>query len=246
MFVNHTDVTITQNIISDIGRYAVGENGCGAALSENDHGIYISGGGGPVDTVFIANNIFYRTERGFAIQLYPGTLSNISILNNTFVWSDTTAGASQGHIVVGYLTSGTNILIENNVSYQPGKWFIWLGNSSETVTGTIANNIIYGTSSVTSTPPSGFSPTIAANMVSADPKLANVGSSTMDASPSTPDAHLTSGSPAIKAGLTLAAVPNDFAGTLRIPGAYDIGAYAYRTSAVVPAAPTNLAVTAAQ
>jgi hypothetical protein len=77
-------------------------------------------------------------------------------------------------------------------------------------------------------------------MVNTDPKLVSAGSSAMD-NPSVPDAHLTLGSSAIKAGLTLAAVPVDFDGTPRIPGAYDIGSYAFAlTSTVVP--PTNLQV----
>jgi hypothetical protein len=59
--------------------------------------------------------------------------------------------------------------------------------------------------------------------------------------PSIPDAHLTSVSPAIKAGLTLAAVPVDFDGTARIPGAYDIGSYAYALASTVAPA-TNLQV----
>jgi hypothetical protein len=186
------------------------------------------------NNVLVANNVFYRTERGWAIQIYNGSSTNISIFNNTFVWSDGRSGAAAGHIVVA--ASVSNLLIENNISYQPNRWLV--NTMSGSVTGTIANNIIFGTSSVTSGASSGFSLTITGNLVNMDPKLASVGSSIMD-NPSTPDAHLTSGSPAIKAGLTLAAVPADFDGTARIPGAYDIGSYAYAlTSAVAP--PTNL------
>jgi hypothetical protein len=111
---------------------------------------------------------------------------------------------------------------------------------SGSVTGTIANNIIYGTSSVTSGASSGFSLTITGNMVNTDPKLVSVGSSVMD-NPSVPDAHLTLGSPAIKAGLTLSAVLDDFAGIPRIPGLYDIGSYAFALASPV-APPTNLRV----
>lgn len=233
LFVRASNVTITQNIISDIGRYDAGENGCTATLYNHDHGIYADLG---PNNVFVANNIFYRTERGWAIQIYNGSSANISILNNTFVWSDARSGAAAGHIVVA--ASVSNLLIENNISYQPNKWFV--NAMSGTVTGTIANNVIYGTSSVTSGSPSGFSLTNTGNIVNTDPKIVSAGSSVMD-NPSVPDAHLTSGSPAAKAGLTLAAVPVDFAGTPRISGAYDIGSYAYTlTSTVAP--PTNLQV----
>ena len=233
LFVRYSNVTITQNIISDIGRYDVGETGCTATLYNHDHGIYADLG---PNNVLVANNVFYRTERGWAIQIYNGSSTNISILNNTFVWSDARSGAAAGHIVVA--ASVSNLLIENNISYQPNKWLV--NTMSGSVTGTIANNIIYGTSSVTSGPPSGFSLTINGNMLNTDPRLVSVGSSVMD-NPSVPDAHLTLGSPAIKAGLTLVAVPVDFDGTARIPGAYDIGSYAYGlTSTVAP--PTNLQV----
>jgi hypothetical protein len=233
LFVRYSNVTITQNIISDIGRYDVGENGCTATLYNHDHGIYADLG---PNNVLVANNLFYRTERGWAIQIYNGSSTNISIFNNTFVWSDERSGAAAGHIVVA--ASVSNLLIENNISYQPNKWLV--NAMSGSVTGTIANNIIYGTSSVTSGPSSGFSLTITGNVVNTDPKLVSVGSSVMD-NPSVPNAHLTLGSPAIKAGLTLAAVPDDFAGTPRIPGAYDIGSYASTlVSTAVP--PTNLQV----
>jgi hypothetical protein len=235
LFVDRSNVTITQNIIGDIGRYDVGENGCTATLYNHDHGIYMSGPANP-SNIFVANNIFYRCERGWSIQIYEGTWNNISILNNTMLYSDTRSGASGGQIVVA--SSVSNLLIENNISYQPNKWLV--NTMSGSVTGTIANNIIYGTSSVTSGPPSGFSLTITGNVVNTDPKLVSVGSSVTD-NPSVPDARLILGSPAIKAGLTLAAVPDDFAGTPRIPGAYDIGSYAFTAVSTV-APPTNLRV----
>src|SRR6266403_1062549 len=233
LFVRYSNVTITQNIISDIGRYDAGENGCTATLYNHDHGIYSDLG---PNNVLVSNNIFYRTERGWAIQIYNGSSTNISILNNTFIWSDARSGAAAGHIVVA--ASVSNLLIENNISYQPNRWLV--NTMSGSVTGTIANNIIYGTSSVTSGASSGFSLTITGNMVNADPKLVSVGSSVMD-NPSVPDAQLTLGSPAIKAGLTLSAVLDDFAGIPRIPGLYDIGSYAFALASPV-APPTNLRV----
>ena len=222
LFVRYSNVTITQNMIADIGRYDAGEDGCTATLYNHDHGIYMVLG---PNNVLVANNVFYRTERGWAIQIYNGSSTNISIFNNTFVSSDARSGAAGGHIVVA--ASVSNLLIENNISYHPNTWFVnaWSGS----VTGNIANNIIYGTSSVTSSLSSGFSLTITGNFVNTDPKLASVGRSVLD-NPSGPDAHLTSASPAIKPGLTLAAVPVDFDGIPRIPGPYDIGSYAYAES----------------
>jgi len=237
MFVSHSNVTITQNIISDIGRYAVGENGCAASLPYKDHGIYNDYG---ADNVFIANNIFYRVERGYSVQLYNGTWNNFSILNNTFVWGDPN---TTGFIVFD-VVAVNNLLIENNNFYQPYGNALIKYNTG-TSTGSIANNIIYGAANVMNTTSSGFNATITGNVLNTDPKLVSVGSSVMD-NPSVPDAHLTLGSPAIKAGLTLAAVPDDFGGALRIPGAYDMGAYAFTTSTSAPVTPTNLKVVAVQ
>ena len=225
-FVYYGHVIITQNLISDIGRYAVGENGCTSSLIQNDHGIYLDGELGNQGDVTISDNIFYRCERGYSIQVYPGTWTNISILNNTFLWSDVTSGASGGQIVVD--ANVTNLLIENNISYQPNQYMIF--SIGGTVTGTYANNLVYGASNVTSSVPSGFTVAVTGTITNTDPKLVNVGSSVVDdSSAPIPDAHLTADSPAIKAGLTLATVPLDFAGTPRIPGAYDIGSYASRT-----------------
>jgi len=161
------NVTITQNIIADIGRYDAGENGCTATLYK-PRPRYLRDLG--PNNVLSLNNIFYRTERGWAIQIYNGSSTNISILNNTFIWSDARSGAAAGHIVVA--ASVSNLLIENNISYQPNRWLV--NTMSGSVTGTIANNIIYGTSSVTSSASSGFSLTITGNMVNTDPKLVSV------------------------------------------------------------------------
>ena len=237
IFVYHSYVTITQNIISDNGRLQLGENGCNITRSNfSDHGIYADGAVGPTD-LLVSNNIFYRNERGWSVHVYPGSWTNVSVLNNTFLYSMPSSVGQPGQIVVD--ASVTNLLIENNVGYQAYQAFIKA--ASGTVTGVIENNLIYGTSSVTTTTPSGWSGvTMTGNIVNTDPQLLAVGSSIID-NPSVPDAHLTSGSPAIKAGLTLAAVPDDFDGTARIPGAYDIGSYAFRlTSTVSP--PINLQV----
>jgi hypothetical protein len=69
--------------------------------------------------------------------------------------------------------------------------------------------------------------------VNADPKLLN---------PSSNDFHLTTGSPAIDAGVTTA-VTIDYDGNSRPQGsAYDIGAYEFLSGSapVRPAPPTNL------
>jgi hypothetical protein len=243
VYFNYGPATVTDNIFSDIGRYAVGEQGCTASLPQNDHCVYISGQYGVISDVLVANNIFYRNERGGCVQIYPSGANNISILNNTFINADLQSGSSQGQIIVstcGTSPGCTNINIENNISYQPGNHFVWLSTNAETVTGTIANNVVYGTSNVTSPNPGGVNFTITGNIF-ADPKLMNVGNTTMDTAPTTPDAHLQAGSPAVGAGLTLAMVPGDFAGTARIPGAYDIGTYAYSLAPTI-APPTNLQV----
>ena len=87
IFVDASNVTIQQNMIYDIGRYRPGENGCQPRqphYETTDHGIYMDGGRNNL----IINNVFWRCERGWAIQVYPHNQRNLSILNNTFVWGN--------------------------------------------------------------------------------------------------------------------------------------------------------------
>jgi hypothetical protein len=204
---------IEQNIIHDLGRFTPGENGCSPTNSywqNHDHGIYHQSG----NNVTIRNNIFYNLVHGWAIQRYStagDAVDNARIVNNTFAFGNPNR---EGHIVVGGTMS--NSIIENNIFYQPLTAGIWFDAGAMTNV-TVANNM-------TSNGPVNFGTlpgiTFSNNFDNTDPLLVN---------PAGFDFHLTGGSPAIGAGLSLSFVPNDFAGVSRPVGAaYDIGAYQFR------------------
>jgi hypothetical protein len=118
IFVEQPRVTISQNVIHDIGRFAPEEQGCSPSqpyFRNHDHGIYIDGGRTPgADDVVITNNLFYNNRRGWAIQVYPGQVRGLSILNNTFAEANP---YSPGQILLGASSRGVRIV--NNVFFAP-------------------------------------------------------------------------------------------------------------------------------
>jgi Putative Ig domain/Protein of unknown function (DUF1565) len=219
IFISSDNVIIERNQIHDIGRYAPGENGCVNPLyyENNDHGIYVDGAFTSANNVTIKNNIFYRNERGWSIQVYPASVSDLAILNNTFLFPNP---YRPGHIIIA-VPKVTNLRIENNISYAPQSVFItWDGAGSLGSTGTVVDNVIYNgrTSDNTTT-----GVTYLGNQENSDAELVSPGVNAYDGT--VPDAHLQAGSPAIDMGLPLTLdVINDYDGTTRVP-AYDIGAY---------------------
>ena len=198
--------TFDSNVFHDVGRFADGENGCQSEndyYQNHDHGIYIRG-----NDITIINNIFYNFRAGWPIHIYnPGTQkNNINIINNTFAfpnpWQD-------GHVLITDKTS--NVLIQNNIFYQPRGGAIRASGDITNIT--ITNNI--STNALVIGRSSGF--TIADNLINADPSLVD---------PDDYDFHLQSDSPAIDAGAELGQVTHDFDGNQRPQGtAFDIGAY---------------------
>jgi hypothetical protein len=67
-------VTIAHNNIRDVGR----------ACTDVSNGQSVPGASGTL----ITNNVFYNHRYGWAIQVYPGTVDGLSILNNTFALSN--------------------------------------------------------------------------------------------------------------------------------------------------------------
>jgi len=208
------NLTIERNLIHDVGRLGPGEQGCSpstTAWQNHDHGIYQgSEYAGQSDNLVIRNNVFYHFTHGWAVQRYEGSgtiVNGLSILNNTFVganpWRD-------GQIIIA--TGVNNLVIENNIFYQPttaGVWFDTGGLSNVT----LSDNLSFG--AAVSEGLSGM--TSSGNLGNVDPRFVN---------PSGLDFHVQSGSPAIGAGMTLSNVPNDFDGVVR-SGAYTIGAYQF-------------------
>ena len=207
-FINN-NVVIEQNLLHDIGRETTGENGCNPGNTywqNHDHGVYLSRG----TNVMVRNNVFYNIARGWAIQMYPDSLSQIFVVNNTFAFPNP---HEDGHIIVA--ATLTNAVIANNIFYQPltaGVWF----DGATTSNVTVEYNLTMGG---TAAEGNGAGVTLSNNLDNTDPKFVNA---------STFNFTLQAGSPAIDAGVTLSYVTNDFLGTSRPQGvAYDIGAFEF-------------------
>jgi hypothetical protein len=228
IFISNDNVTIEGNQIHDIGRGAPGEVLSGVTCVDsvntlhyqnNDHGIYVDAGFTSANNLTIKNNVFYRNERGWSIQVYPAAVSNLRVLNNTFLCANP---YRSGHITLG--AAVTNSAIENNISWQPTVGFLDYSSSGYSNLS-VANNLTYqGTVGAEATP-GGIA--LAGNLDNLDPRIVTAPSCTVDAA-SIPDAHLQIGSPAIDIGLTLVDVPIDYDGTARPQGIkFDLGAFEY-------------------
>jgi len=218
IFISNDNVVIEANQIHDIGRYAPGENGCAspANYQNNDHGIYIDAAFTSANNVTIKNNIFYRNERGWSIQVYPAAVTNLQILNNSFLCANP---YRNGHITLA--APITNSAIENNISWQPTTGFLQYDNTSGYSNLSVSNNLTYPGTVGAETAPAGM--VYSGNMDNADPLLVSPPGCTVD-DPSVPNADLQTGSPALDVGLTLLNVTNDYNGAPRPSGGYDIGA----------------------
>ena len=211
------NMTIERNVVHDVGRYASGEHGCtpsNAYWQNHDHGVYQGEG----DHLLVRNNVFYDLTHGWAIQRYDGSgtvVNGLTIVNNTFVGANPN---KVGQIIIA--TATTNLLIANNIFYQPNTAGIWLDAGG--VTGTVTHNLTYGGDVLYSPGISlsallGTGLNLVTNVLNADPLLVNVTGA---------DFHLLAGSPAVDAGMPLSIVSDDFDGTSRPQGGgYDIGAF---------------------
>lgn len=238
IFLEAPNVIVEQNLINDIGRYSAGENGCNPTTEyykNHDHGVYVDSNS---NNVTIKNNIFYRIEHGWGVQVYPSGVDSLEIVNNTFVWPNP---YNVGNIILAASAAVTNLRIENNISYSPNTDFIYVYTSSG-FSGTVANNLIFN-GAISSATPGGLNFT--GNLPNTDPLLVNPGNSTIDSTVMV-NANLNSGSPAIDAGLTISDVTNDYAGMARPQGSgYDIGALEFvGATSAKPLPPTNLRVLA--
>jgi Putative Ig domain/Protein of unknown function (DUF1565) len=225
IFLSIDNVTVEQNSIYNIGRYSTGENGCSNSTTyyqSNDHGIYIDG----ASNVIVRNNLFWNNVHGWSLQVYNRPVSNLLIANNTF--------AIQNPWRPGFIIFAnpptvpvTNALVENNIFYQPNTAAIYL-DSYGVPSGwsvTVSHNLTTaghtlefynGSTVVYDAAPSWV---FSANMVNANPDFVSTASSPYNF-------HLTSGSPAIGAGLILPDVTNDYDGVTRGAG-NDLGAYKF-------------------
>ncbi len=201
---NEYNFTFDGNIFHDIGRTS------GQTLMQFDHGIYTH-----AQNLTVINNVFYNMTRGWSIQLADGA-ANMLIANNTFSGGDADGGTGQ----IMFWAGNTNITLENNIFYQPTG--AALTQFAATISGsTFSSNIIYGVSTIMNGSTAGFA--VGANQIGVNPSFVN-------AAATPPNFGLQSGSPAIAAGITLAAVVADQTGATRATPP-DVGAYQYAAPA---------------
>lgn len=230
VFIQQPRVRVERNRLHDIGRFVSGENGCSVSYpASRDHGIYVNGStqGSAIPgghNALIANNIFYSHTRGWAIQVYPGTISGLSVLHNTFASPNP---YQDGHIILGANTTDARII--NNIFYNPRRAAINYYTGTETRLQ-ITHNVVFNAVMVNSTPPGTVD--FSANQI-ADPLMVRPGADPHDF-------HLTAASTAINAATNLPEITVDHEGSPRNQGAADIGAYEF--SGVAPSAPANLRV----
>jgi hypothetical protein len=199
----------------------------GYAGSNLDHGLYLCG-----QNEVVANNVVVRhPSRGLQIAGYVA-INNIKVYNNVFAWN------GKHGITVWMAMNGADI--RNNICYGNGLY----GIEFYAATGsgvTVDHNLVYGNGSGNYSFTDGGS-TVGYTLgttISSDPKLANETQSGFDA-------HLTSGSPAIGAGLNFySTFTTDMTGAARpSSGAWDIGSYISGSSSSGDTTPPTVSLTA--
>jgi hypothetical protein len=182
---NGGNIIVENNLIHDIGRFFVGENGCGNTSVSLDHGMYLnggSGGGGGAGNITIRNNIFHDTHHGWGVQFYPGGTDNIQVVNNTFAFCN----ESKNYTCIVLNDPITNSSIRNNVFYNPQGGKTIEAEDFVSSTMTISHNITSGSAMHDrASTPSGM--ILTNNQVNTNAQLVNPPS----------DFHLRSTSPAI-------------------------------------------------
>jgi hypothetical protein len=210
--LNH--IAIYQNQVSDGGGITIG--------CEQADGI--------VEYITIHNNLLLNTT--FAgIQVRgahgDGLRKNITIANNT-LYGALAAGGNGGagiYVTTAHLASNNGeapVIIRNNISmfyFLPsGGWVgqIVAGNATIAALISADHNLVSGPQNCSAEYPACVE---VGSRISAAPD-------SVFSNPAAFDLHLKSGSPAIDAGITLGAVPDDLEGLPRPAGsAYDLGAY---------------------
>lgn len=215
-------IFIEKNLFHNIGRLALGENGCNNDTnnSSHDHGIYIEGG----SKWYVKNNIFYDIKHGWGVHIYSGwdkRPTDILVVNNTFFDANP---KKDGQMIIGY-PGAYNVLVANNIFYQPNNYAIIVDGTDNTlIYGNVNffNNITFpatGPGEITNMLTQGIN--ISGNIVNVDPLLRK---------PLNYDASLLAYSPAIDKGMDLSSVNvnDDYIGSMRpLGGGYDIGAYEF-------------------
>jgi hypothetical protein len=156
------NILIDRNTFNDIGRFGPGESGCNPSTQNYqnlDHGLYMTA----TNNVTVTNNLFFNFKHGWAINLYPNTLSGLWVKGNTFIganpWRD-------GQILVAAGLS--NSVIEQNIMLNSRtKGIDYNAGSMSGVR--ISNNWAFPGPVATGTWPGGV--TISSNLDNTDPGL---------------------------------------------------------------------------
>jgi ferric-dicitrate binding protein FerR (iron transport regulator) len=209
--------TVEGNLIHDVGR----TNDIGNC---NDPGISSKG-----KNCTIVNNIFYNMWAGWHVQTAAGFSGLIA--NNTFYGPNMYQGgtAKKGQIVL-WDPSGGSVAIENNIFYAPYLDAIAISGFAVPPDATcrIDHNLVYGSGVTLGGPRFAIKSN---NLLNTDPLFVNAASYNF---------HLQTGSPAIEAGVTSAAVATDYDGVPRSRGARnDAGAFQFNARMAAPAANTQ-------
>lgn len=214
VFINQPNVTVESNRIHNIGRLTSITSG-GTCTSRpdgtNDHGIYVNGNRASASGALIRNNLLYHNWSGWSVQIFPGTMSNVNVVGNSFYQGNPSRRDS--FILLGATLSSSQIT--NNAFYDAGGMHPGPPLLNHALAGslTVSHNSTDYSSIIDRT---GVA-TLTANKTSTNPLFVN---------PPT-DFHLLTGSPNIDAGAALPSLlPFDYAGTSRPQGSgFDIGAY---------------------
>lgn len=215
---------IELNVINNIGRDRVGENGCAktaanGGLTQNDHGIYLHGS----TNLTLRRNIMFDVNRGWAIQAFGGTNTNLSIYSNSFGGKDPT-GANVGQIILASTINTANL--RNNLSYNAQTSFIFFSSSASLTATSILVDHNLSEQAEKNTTHAGV--TFSNNTQNTSPGLVNGGAD---------DYQLGTGSAAINVGVDVG---------LPFNSAPDAGAFetiTHGTCSVETATPTMLTIT---
>ncbi len=210
-------ITFDRNLVHDIAHVPPG----GANWMAVDHGVYVCG-----QHLTFTNNIFYNCDAGWALTVAGYTKNNADGVLDVLISNNTIAYGARGAIVLSD-SRCVDVTIQNNIFYQWGWWVahepnainFW-GRPGSVANLLVRNNLSCGggvvdpNSSYNGEPMSYVSMN---NIENQDPRFVD---------PKTYDFRLTSGSPAIDAGIAERAPKTDLEGKPRPQGrGYDIGAY---------------------
>jgi Right handed beta helix region len=214
VYINGSNVTLTNNLIYDNRGHGIQLNGTAAYDSSKFAGV----GYAESHNWIISNNTLAYSRQESGLVIWGSRCNNTRVENNIF-YENANAGTSLHANGVKFVsTSCTGIKINNNIAFASGS------GGTRFLTGTSAKEGVHFTQS--------------SNIVNTvNPKFVNA-PATM---PSSPNFALVSGSPAIDRGLSISTTKISYPGTTRPQlSAFDVGAYEYYSNGTALTAPTSL------